>query len=199
MKKLVYLFLTVLITLSVNAQDNMLSPVSADYVLQAEGKTKNEIFTLISKWVALNYNSAINVVQLSDNEGGVIIVKGTNAIVTTNISKALLPNNKLVPNELNVDVNHVLDITIREGRYKIVYTFTTYNFNLDTENVDDELLAEILKPYYDVAYVSKKKEAKMREIATKNASELKLGILNFIKDTNESISKSLDNNTDDGW
>ena len=199
MKKLLYLFLTVLITFSSNAQDNMLSPISADYVLKAEGKTKNEIFTLISKWVALNYNSAINVVQLSDNEGGVIIVKGTNSIVTTNISKALLPNNKLVPNELNVDVNHVLDITIREGRYKIVYTFTTYNFNLETENVDDELLAEILKPYYDVAYVSKKKEAKMREIATKNASELKLGILDFIKETNESISKSLNNNADDGW
>ena len=195
MKKLLYLFLAVLITFSSNAQDNMLSPISADYVLKAEGKTKNEIFTLISKWVALNYNSAINVVQLSDNEGGVIIVKGTNSIVTTNISKALLPNNKLVPNELNVDVNHVLDITIRE----IVYTFTTYNFNLETENVDDELLAEILKPYYDVAYVSKKKEAKMREIATKNASELKLGILDFIKETNESISKSLNNNADDGW
>ena len=48
-------------------------------------------------------------------------------------------------------------------------------------------------------YVSKKKEAKMREIATKNASELKLGILDFIKETNESISKSLNNNADDGW
>ena len=34
------------------------------------GKTKNEIFTLISKWVALNYN-AINVVQ-EDNEGGLL-------------------------------------------------------------------------------------------------------------------------------
>jgi hypothetical protein len=200
MKKLLLMLLMLVFTLGTNAQELATThSTSAEYVQKVEGKTKNEIFSSINKWVALNYNSAINVVQLSDNEGGVIIVKGTNSILTTNISKALLPKNRFVPNEIIVDVNHVLDIMVRDGRYKITYTITSYRFNLDTEAVDDELMTEILKPYYDMAYVGKKKEAKYRELVVKNTSELKLGILTYIKKTNESVLKSVNTDDDGDW
>ena len=65
MKKLLLIFGMIVFTFSMNAQ-----------VFEVEGKSKDEIHSIINQWVAENYNSANNVIQMNDKEAGTIIVKG---------------------------------------------------------------------------------------------------------------------------
>jgi len=199
MNKLLFT-LALLISIVGYAQDSTLTS-SISYVNKAEGKTKSEIFSLLSKWVALNYNSANNVVQLNDIEGGNIIVKGVNSMATSNANKAMLPNNRYVSSTVEVKTNHVLDIICREGRFKITYTISDYGFNLNTKTVDDAYMKILLKPYYDMAYVSKKKEANLRAATQISISETKSGIINFIEETNKSIMNFINQSKsdDDDW
>ena len=198
MKKLLFT-LAVLVSFAGYAQDSTFTS-TISYVNKVEGKTKSEIFSLLSKWVALNYNSANNVVQLNDAEGGNIIVKGINSMVTSNANKAMLPNNPHVTSTIEVKTNHVLDITCRDGRFKITYTIADYGFNLNTKTVDEEYMKTFLKPYYDMAYVSKKKEANIRAATRISMSETKLGIISFIEETNNSIMNFISQDEDeDDW
>ena len=185
MKKLL-LILTLLLYFGGYAQDSTFTSTKS-YVNKVEGKTKSEIFSLLNKWVALNYNSANNVVQLSDAESGNIIVKGINSMMTSNSTKVLFPNNPYVLNMAEVKTNHVLDITCRDGRFKIIYTIAQYGFNLNTKEVDEEYMKIILKFSYDMPFTSKKKEANLRTATRISMLETKLGIISFIEETNKNI------------
>ena len=59
-----------------NAQEYKLEEKSVTGIFEANGKTKAELFSAINKWISVNYNSEKTVVQLSDTEGGNIIIKG---------------------------------------------------------------------------------------------------------------------------
>ena len=89
MKTLKLTLALLVLTLGMNAQKTQTT-----FIQEVEGKTKQEIFSSLNKWVALNYNSAMNVIQLSDANGGSIIVKGINTLILPNrVYKAMFPNN----------------------------------------------------------------------------------------------------------
>lgn len=84
MKKTNFIFgiiLVLMTSLNCYAQEYEMKEKTIIGVFDIEGKSKTEIFGSINKWIALNYNSAQNVVQLKDKESGNIIVKGINEAV----------------------------------------------------------------------------------------------------------------------
>jgi hypothetical protein len=58
---------------------------------------------------------------MNDGGSGTIIVKGINQIVYDNNQKILYPNNKLIPKTTTMKFNHLIEVNIKEGRYRVVY------------------------------------------------------------------------------
>lgn len=83
-------------------------------IFTAEGKTKDEIFSSINKWISLNYNSAQDAVQFNDKESGNIIVKGINKAIYKNVTEEYI----------TVKINHTLEINVKNNRYRLIYTST---------------------------------------------------------------------------
>lgn len=70
-------------------------------VIDVPNNSKDEIFTKLNKWIALNYRSANDVLQLNDKESGVIIVRG------------------IYSNGSWVDVLHTLQMDVKENKVRI--------------------------------------------------------------------------------
>lgn len=99
-----------------------------DTVLIAEGLSKDKIHSLVNEWIALNYRSANDVIQMNDKEAGTIIAKGT------------YPNilwGPVIGGTMNVV--HTLTIKIKDGRIKI----TIENLK---EQIQNRPLEEMLTP-----------------------------------------------------
>ena len=77
MKKAIILFM-ILIVNSVYSQDYTYEDKTMTGVFEAKDKSQSELFSLINKWISINYNSSKDVIQLNDKESGTIIIKGVN-------------------------------------------------------------------------------------------------------------------------
>ena len=105
MKKLIYLFLTILITLSVSAQDVNKTNDGYTEVVDVE-LTKKEIHQKINEWIAINYKSANDVIQLNTEDK--VIAKG-NFLVNLDVAKY----------NFAYRINNTLSFSIRDNKYKI--------------------------------------------------------------------------------
>lgn len=77
-------------------------------IVNAEGKTKDQLFSIVKEWVALNYKSANSVIQSSDREAGSLVVKGA-----FTVSEGL---------RFTGDVMHTLLINFKDNKIKLVIT-----------------------------------------------------------------------------
>ncbi len=85
MKKLV-LLLGFIPFFSINAQDEVLYKLELPLndekkieffeIIEVPGKTQSQLFSTAKQWIAENYKSAKDVIQLDDKEAGKLIVKG---------------------------------------------------------------------------------------------------------------------------
>jgi len=75
-------------------------------VIDVEGRTKSELHAKAREWIAMNYISANDVIQLDDEERGLMIVKGAYG----GISHLLISN---------WTVRHTLKIESRDGRLRV--------------------------------------------------------------------------------
>ena len=83
-------------------------------VVQVDSSNSKDIlFDKLNRFVVFNYTSSNDVIQLNDKEGGNIIVKGNLTIID--------PNTKIFT--VSYVVPHVLDIKVKDGRFK--YTLTS--------------------------------------------------------------------------
>jgi NADH dehydrogenase/NADH:ubiquinone oxidoreductase subunit G len=73
-------------------------------VVEVAGVTQAQLYTRAYEWVAKNYNSALDVLQMQDKDAGTLIVKGN--------TKAYFHGH---PFGL---VAHTLSIYVKEGKYK---------------------------------------------------------------------------------
>lgn len=106
MKKCLFLML-MMVSMSVMAQEE---PIQFDEVVKAEGKSVPELYTTIKMWVATNYNSAQDVIQMDDAQNGILICKG--AFEYDN-------GGGLMGYVLDGWVDYTLKVQVREGRYKV--------------------------------------------------------------------------------
>jgi hypothetical protein len=79
--------------------------LDTEAVFEFPGKSKKELYNSISKYVALSYNNANNVIQQSNEEGGSIVVKALH---------------KLTPGFMTeLDVRYTLSIDIKDSKIRI--------------------------------------------------------------------------------
>jgi len=189
-------------------------------IFEAEGKNKSEIFSSINKWIALNYNSAQNVVQLNDKESGTIIVKGINEAMYKNVMKEMYPKNKYMQEYNTVEFNHTMEINIKDNRYRIIYHLTDiitpapvagYNLEqqysivfdmidftgLKQEKIDsyNEYVDELWKK----TMVGEKKRTKFKELTKPTFEELNKGVKESIIFTMNSVAKTVKSTKKDDW
>lgn len=220
-KIFVFAFITVLMT-SWNciAQEYTLEAKKIIGVFDAEGKTKTEIFSSINKWIALNYNSAQNVIQLNDKETGNIIVKGINEAVYKNVLKELYPKNKYMQELSSAKFNHTLEINIKDNRFRIIYSLTDIitpeqvaGYNLETQyNIVFDMIDltglkqekidnynNYIEELWKTAMVGNKKREQLKEMTKPIFEEMNKGIIESIKRTMNSIEESIKSTKTDEW
>ena len=175
----------------------------------AKDKSKSDLFSSINKWISINYNSAKNVIQMNDLESGTIIVKGINSVEFKNPSKQMYPNNKYIPAITSVNFDHLIEINIKDNKYRIMYKITGVDtegydklffncINLDTlDNNAIELYNQKIQENFKNGSIGKEKKETFlaqsipmfQEINTKLRDKIKLTIL--------SINKAVSENNDD--
>lgn len=189
-------------------------------IYEAEGKTKLEIFSSINKWIALNYNSAKNVVQLNDKESGTIIVKGINKALYKNVIKEMYPKKKYIQEYNTVKFNHTIEINIKDNKYRIIYHLTDiitpaplagYNLEQQYSIVFDmidftelkqgkiDAYNEYIDKIWKKALIGKKKRAKFKELTKPTFEELNKGVKESVKATMNSIAKTVKSTKKDDW
>lgn len=187
-----------------NAQEYKLEEKSVIGIFEANGKTKAEIFSAVNKWISINYNSSKTVVQLSDAEGGNIIVKGINEAKYKNNNKVLFPNIKSEEYSI-MKFNHIIEINIKDNKYRIIYRIidsvtelgdesmrkATLNF-INFNGIDDNSIAtmnDIIEEVFKGTF-SKEKREKYKSLIKPTYEELNANLISSIKLTIESIAKS---------
>lgn len=190
-------------------QEYKIEEKSITGVFNVDGKSKAEIFSAINKWISINYNSAKNVIQLNDAEAGNIIIKGINEVTYKNAIKFMYPKNAYIPENTTTKFNHLIEINVKENKFRIFYRIT------DSEGVDDKFFnciklnggneANIIT-YNDEVEISLKKGLigkEKRELYKLKSIEMfediRFGLENSIKATMLSIEKSIKTATTDGW
>lgn len=109
------IFILTFLNLSVHSQDLEIDKETGKYthqqIIQVDGINRDQMFSKALEWIALNYNSAQDVLQLSDKESGKIICKGNFA---TNLFMK------------DGWINHTLILEFKENRYRQTYTDFSY-------------------------------------------------------------------------
>ena len=142
MRKLSVIFgVLILMMSSVHGQDYKLEEKSISAVYEVNEKSKSDLYIAINKWISINYNSAKNVIQMNDKESGSIIIKGINEIVYKNTWKSMYPSNSLINEYSSLQFNHLIQIDIKDNKYRIVFKITDIASN--DEGFNDILLKGI--------------------------------------------------------
>ena len=218
MKKTV-LGLLILVSFYANAQEYKLEEKTVTGVFDVAGKSKSEIFSAISKWISINYNSGKSVTQLSDAEGGNIIVKGINETTVSNNARILYPNTKSIPDTSIMKFNHLIEINIKDNKYRIIYriidiyyepseaaylTAEMIKMNNDCINligVPDStilLVSDFTDANLKKGLVGKEKREKYIQALKPMYDKLNSDIVNDMKTTMLLINKSI-TATSEGW
>ena len=210
MKKTILLLL--FITSITNAQDYKLEAKSITGTFDVKGKTKSEIFSLINKWISINYNSSKNVIQMSDLESGTIIIKGINEVKYKNPGKIMYPN--MLSEFTIMKLNHLIEINIKDNKFRIIYKLIdTYMIDATVVNdskmifvnFDDSRNSEVVE-YFNIMeqnfkkmYKNIEKREKYIEAYKESFVEINNILKNDIKNTMLSVEKSVLSETKDGW
>ncbi|WP_262496569.1 DUF4468 domain-containing protein [Confluentibacter flavum] len=105
---------------------------------------KNDIHSKLMSWVAINYKSANDVVQL--NTADKIIVKGNFTVNSNFPTISILNTINYYP--VNISFNHTLIIYIKDNRFKVDISFpektkvitlsdTDYFYDINQYNLDN--------------------------------------------------------------
>ncbi len=110
----------------VEAAENIASQVSLDknnaltytQVVEAPGKTKEQLYVLINYWYTNTFTSGKEVIQLNDKEAGVIIGKGFVEGIATHSGGT---------NSYKVNLCPIIKTDIKDGKIRITYTVPYYD------------------------------------------------------------------------
>jgi hypothetical protein len=182
-------------------------------VFESKDYNKAELFILINKWISINYNSAKNVLQLNDMESGTIILKGINEITYKNNIKILYPNDKYMQEYTSAKFNHLIEINIKENKYRIIYklidmlnpeggtislTSKFYSFEEISEAESLVNWPEMDESFRKYFVGAEKREAYKNSITPMN-NEINNLLLNDAKSTMLSIFNYINSSVKDDW
>lgn len=140
MKKVFIVLMMALLSLGIQAQE----PLVFEQVITKEGKTAGELYSLIKRWVATNYKSAKNVIQL-DTQDKEIMLK----------PKIDFQEKSLTWAAASGYIDYTVDFLIKDDRFKVIigpfsHVSTHYKWGKEWSNgviykeeITDELLDNI--------------------------------------------------------
>jgi hypothetical protein len=208
MKKNSFLLLFSFLFIISNSQVLKTEAKSITGTFDAKEKNKSELFSSINKWISINYNSAKNVIQMNDLESGTIIVKGINVVEYINPAKQMYPNNKYISEITSVNFNHLIEINIKDNKYRIIYKITDVDsegydnlfFNcikLDTlDNNEIEIYNHAIEEPLKKGLVGKEKREAFLALSKPMFQEINTKLRDNITLTILSINKSVSENND---
>ena len=219
MKNLLFALMIMLPT-SIYAQTYTTEDKVLTGVFETQGKTKAQIYSAINKWISINYNSGKSVTQLSDVDAGNIVVKGINEVSYPNISKIIYPNMKSIPDITTMKLNHLIEINIRDNKFRIIYKIV--DFHIDPAMVgymtpemikisndcinlngisDAALLAnyEFMDMSLKKSMIGKEKRDLVKESIKPIYDELNRNLIANMKTTMLSIQSAVTAPASDGW
>jgi len=207
-----FILLMLFVTTITNAQEYKLEEKTVTGIFEVKEKTKAEIFASINKWVSINYNSARNVVQMSDLESGTIIIKGINEVKHKNPIKIIYPN--LAAEFTTIKFNHLIEVNVKDNKFRIIYKLTEIymvdatvinDSKMISVNLDGSRKAEVeeymvlMDENFMKAYKNKEKREKLLEAYRLSFEEINTTLKNDIRATMQSIEKSVSEATKDKW
>ena len=200
-----------------NAQEYKLEDKALSGVFEAQGKTKAQIYSAINKWISINYNSGKSVTQLSDGEGGNIVVKGINETKYKNTYKILYANSSFVPVDYPLLLNHLIEVNIKDNKYRITYRISNYEpampsvpysldkYAFDCINFNGSSDASILEYSNQVnsllkmGLIGATKRATITALTKPSFDEFNANLVANIKTTMLSIQSAVTTPATDGW
>lgn len=130
----IFLILFVALTFQVNAQK--INKSGDGYVEVVDTKlSKKELYQKVNEWIAQNYNSAKDVIQLNTEDK--VILKGNYKVAF-----------KIDNFSFNYRIHNTLSISIRDNKYKIDLTPSRISTDL-ISSVDGSVLALYIQPFLD--------------------------------------------------
>lgn len=216
MKKILLVGLLML-SLSNYAQTYTTEDMSLTGVFEAQGKTKAQIYSAINKWISINYNSGKSVTQLSDAEAGNIVVKGINRTIYKNTYKILYPNNSGVPADYPLLLNHLIEVNIKDNKFRITYRITDYEpaipqlpYSLDKyafncinfKGSSDASILEYSKQVESLlkmGFIGATKRATVTALTKPSFEEVNSNLVASLKTTMLSIQSAVSTPANDGW
>jgi hypothetical protein len=138
MKKLIPLFVMMILNVSINAQTakEMLAEINGKWelddnnnvtfvkLIEAPGLSKDEIFNRALNYFTYNYVSGKSVIQHQDKEAGLIVGKGLYSNVHTGVSLQTTL----------VDAWHILRVDVKDGKARAIVTLTDYEKQITASN-----------------------------------------------------------------
>lgn len=103
------------------ASENVLDKNNAltyTQVIEAPGKTKEQLYITINYWYSNTFNSGKAVIQLNDKDAGVIIGKGYIEGIAAHMGGI---------NTYKVNLTPIIKTDIKEGKIRITYTIPSYD------------------------------------------------------------------------
>jgi hypothetical protein len=98
-------------TLTISAQENL----TFEKVIKTDSVGKSTVFVTINDWFSTTYNSANDVIQMSDKDAGIIIGNGSMSFSYGGLSYLCYEGY----------IKYTIKVYVKENRYKVVLT----NFN----------------------------------------------------------------------
>ncbi|MDO5481644.1 MAG: DUF4468 domain-containing protein [Bacteroidaceae bacterium] len=86
-------------------------------VIEAQGKTKEQLYVLINYWYTSTFNSGKAVIQLNDKDAGVIIGKGYIDGIASHVGGS---------NSYKINLTPIIKTDIKEGKIRVTYTVPFY-------------------------------------------------------------------------
>lgn len=87
-------------------------------VIEAPGKTKEQLYILLNYWYTTTFNDANSVIKLNDKEAGCIIGSGYVADIAEHAAGV---------NAYQVNIKPVIKTDIKDGKVRVTYTIQAYD------------------------------------------------------------------------
>lgn len=128
------LALLFLISVTLGAQEIKENPETGFYesqgVIELNEITQDKLFDGALEWIALNYKSANDVIQLKEKELGKIVVKGKYGVILFAKEKGT--------------ISHTLILEFKEGKFRYTYSGFSYYDRYSGENTFEEEKSEFI-------------------------------------------------------
>lgn len=140
--------LTTFFSINLAAQET----ITFEKIIKADSVDKEEIFVLINDWFATNYNSANDVIQMTDKKAGIIIGKGATDYFYGNNSS------------YNGTLKYTIKVYVKDNRFKVnllsyIHKGLSINLGLIT-SAEIHSKKGMFKKYNNKAWIDTKLKAK---------------------------------------